>query len=177
MSWRDGVVEDEAVTLEELKHFPKDGSRLLWIDLVAPTAADMEILAEHLDLTPQTVEDVLAPLERPKFVRAADHTFFMTYALGLRDRDGGAERLTLTKISQHHDAQVGRLGCDHRRADRHHRVVRAEPALARVLAGVRVVALGGSDRHGGECPDVLLPPARVALTSLAAHHLLTCYPH
>lgn len=99
MSWRDGVVEDDAVTLEELARLPKDGSRLLWIDLVAPTAADMEVLAEHLDLSEQTVEDVLAPLERPKFVRAADHTFFTTYALGLRSPDGAPERLELTRIS------------------------------------------------------------------------------
>ena len=103
MSWRDGVVEDEAVTLDELARMPRDPSRLLWVDLVAPTAADMAVLAEHLDLSEQTVEDVLAPLERPKFVRAADHTFFMTYALGLRPADGapgrGRERLELTRIS------------------------------------------------------------------------------
>lgn len=99
ISWRDGVIEDEDVTLEELVEMPRDGSRLLWIDLVAPTAHDMARLAQILSLSEQTVEDVLAPLERPKFIRAADHTFFMTYALGLRDRHGGPERLTLTRVS------------------------------------------------------------------------------
>lgn len=99
MAWRDGQVVDDAVTLDELANLAHDDSRLLWVDLVNPNAADMALLAEHLDLSVQTVEDVLAPLERPKFVRASDHTFFMTYALALGDDTPDAERLALSRIS------------------------------------------------------------------------------
>lgn len=99
MAWRDGQVVDDAVTLEELADLVGDSSRLLWVDLVGPSAADMALLAEHLGLSEQTVEDVLAPLERPKFVRASDHTFFMTYALALQAQTPGPERLRSSRVS------------------------------------------------------------------------------
>ena len=98
IAWRDGAVEDESVSLEELAGLAHDPSRLLWVDLVDPTAADMAVLAGHLGLPATTVEDVLAPHERPKLVRASDHEFFMTYAVRL---DGGEspKRLVTSRVS------------------------------------------------------------------------------
>ena len=98
MAWRDGRVEDESVTLDELSGLAHDPSRLLWVDLVAPSDADMAVLAAHLDLPATTVEDVLAPHERPKLVRASDHEFFMTYAMRL-DGPGSPKRLVTSRVS------------------------------------------------------------------------------
>ena len=98
IAWRDGVVEDESVSLEELAGLAHDPSRLLWIDLVDPGRADMAILADNLGLPPTTVEDVLAPHERPKLVRASDHEFFMTYAVRLDARES-PERLVTSRVS------------------------------------------------------------------------------
>src|SRR5690606_26223286 len=99
MAWRDGQVVDDAVTLAELAGLAHDTSRLLWVDLVSPSPSDMAVLADHIGLSEQTVEDVLAPLERPKFVRASDHTFFMTYALGLPSGTDEPKRLVLSRVS------------------------------------------------------------------------------
>lgn len=98
MAWRDGRVEDESVSLEELAGLAHDPSRLLWVDLVDPSVEDMAVLAEHLGLPATTVEDVLAPHERPKFVRASDHEFFMTYAVRL-DGGGSPRRLVTSRVS------------------------------------------------------------------------------
>lgn len=100
-SWRDGELVDAAVTLDELRDVAHDSSQLLWLDLVAPSAHDMEVVAQHLGLGPTLVEDVLAPLERPKVIRSADHLFFMTYAAWLRPADAadGHGRLRTSKVS------------------------------------------------------------------------------
>ncbi len=103
MVWRDGVVEDAEVTLDEISSVAEDDGRLVWLDLVGPSAADVEALADRLGLGPTVVEDVTAPHERPKVIRAADHLFFMTYAVGLRpevDAMGdGHGRLTTSRVS------------------------------------------------------------------------------
>ncbi|MCA1781084.1 MAG: magnesium transporter CorA family protein [Dermatophilaceae bacterium] len=98
MAWRDGRLDDEAVSLEELSGLAHDPSRLLWVDLVAPTRADMAVLAEQLGLTQTTIDAVLAPHERPKLVRASDHEFFMTYAVRLDDAES-PKRLVTSRIS------------------------------------------------------------------------------
>ena len=98
MAWRDGVLVHPNIAYEDADDLARDPSLLLWLDLVGPTAADMRTLAGHLGLHPTTVEDVLAPHERPKFVPAADHGFFMTYAVRL---DGGSSprELVTSRIS------------------------------------------------------------------------------
>lgn len=98
MAWRNGSVEDESVSLDELAGLAQDPSRLLWVDLVDPTEADLTTLAAHLGLAETTIEDILAPHERPKLVRAGDHEFFMTYAVRL---DGGdsPKQLVTSRLS------------------------------------------------------------------------------
>lgn len=98
MAWRDGVLVRPTVAYEEADDLARDPSVVLWLDLVDPTPADMRTLADHLGLHATIVEDVLAPHERPKFVRASDHEFFMTYAVRL---DGGdsPRQLVTSRIS------------------------------------------------------------------------------
>lgn len=107
IAWRDGVIVDDSVTLQEIPDVATDVGQLLWVDLIGPTANDMAILATHLGLSPTVVEDVLAPLERPKVTRHPDHLFFMAYATRLAtssaDDPGhaatGADRLRVNRIS------------------------------------------------------------------------------
>lgn len=98
IAWRDGAVDDLSVTIDELAGLAHDPARLLWVDLVDPSAADMAVLARCLGLPATTVEDVLAAHERPKLVRASDHEFFMTYSVRL-DGGEGPERLRASRVS------------------------------------------------------------------------------
>ena len=58
-------------------------------------------LADHLGLSPTLVEDVMAPLERPKVTRHADHMFFMAYATSMSAGTAadGSSRLRMSRIS------------------------------------------------------------------------------
>ncbi len=60
-----------------------DPGTLVWIDLVDPSPADLEVLADDCSLSRDSIEDVMAPHERPKAVRHADRVFFQTYATSL----------------------------------------------------------------------------------------------
>lgn len=107
LAWRDGVLTDERVTAAEIAIHAANGGNggngahagqpgqgangdhpaygtVVWVDLLNPTRADLEELADRLDLPDATVEDVIAPHERPKVTRHGRHVFFTVYTAQLR---------------------------------------------------------------------------------------------
>jgi magnesium transporter len=98
MAWRDGVLVHATVADHEALDLARDPSLLLWIDVVDPSPADLALLADLLGLPSTTVEDIVAPNERPKLVRTTDHDFFTTYAVRLQ---GGhpPHRLVTSRLS------------------------------------------------------------------------------
>lgn len=80
-----GDVESRAldeVDLNRLSGELRDPDTLAWVDVVDPSAEDLQRLGEVLDLSSFSVEDVLAPHERPKVTRhGPQRFFFMTYAV------------------------------------------------------------------------------------------------
>jgi len=49
-----------------------------WIDVVAPTAEDYQLLSEKYDLHPAAVKDCLSPSHLPKYERIGDTAFIIT---------------------------------------------------------------------------------------------------
>lgn len=78
--WRDGVLVDDDLPHAQLAERIHDEGTLVWVDLVNPSTADLQVLAGDLGLSAGTVEDALAPHERPKVVRHPDYLFFQAYA-------------------------------------------------------------------------------------------------
>ncbi len=103
--WRDGRVVASEVAGEDISDHIGDPSILVWVDLENPSPEDLAALADELGLAATAVEDALAPYERPKVTRHADHLFFTTYATafttgGLAGRAGDpAGRLVLGRVS------------------------------------------------------------------------------
>lgn len=111
--WRDGEVVGRTALPEELAALIQDPHTLVWVDLVAPSPADLASLATQLSLGAASVEDATAPHERPKVIRRPGYLFFQTYATALDlpqapDPETGVEvsevlghegRLTLSRIS------------------------------------------------------------------------------
>lgn len=80
-AWRDGRMVHEHVAPEDVVGLAHDPDVLVWIDIVAPTAASLAIFADKLGLPPTAVEDALGPKERPKLIRHDTHLFFTVYAV------------------------------------------------------------------------------------------------
>jgi magnesium transporter len=56
-----------------------DGQRLLWLDLVDATDADLERVRQEFELHPLAVEDVLHSGQRPQLVQYPTHAFIVLY--------------------------------------------------------------------------------------------------
>ncbi|GAB96795.1 putative metal ion transport protein [Kineosphaera limosa NBRC 100340] len=78
--WRDGVLVAEDLPHAELAEQMRAQNTLVWVDLVDPSPADLEVLARDLGLSAGSIEDAMAPHERPKVVRHPGYLFFQTYA-------------------------------------------------------------------------------------------------
>jgi magnesium transporter len=94
--WRHGVVEKEDFPFEDLSDYLEQENCIVWADLTAPEAKQLDALGEELSLDKLAIEDAVAHHERPKASRYATHTFLTSYALKL-DRETG--ELTSLQIS------------------------------------------------------------------------------
>jgi magnesium transporter len=92
--WRDGRPIECAS--EELVHYLRDSSVLVWIDLCAPDSSELQDLARLLGLDAPAVEDALAAHERAKLDRYPGYLFCNLYQAVLDTRDG---RLITTEFS------------------------------------------------------------------------------
>lgn len=98
--WRGGepLPDVPRQQLGELLDAP-DG--LAWVDLVDPSEQDLVELSHRVKLSPTSIEDALAPYERPKLTRHGDHLFLMAYATDLDGEAAAPEngRLRLHRVS------------------------------------------------------------------------------
>lgn len=78
-AWRDGRVTDDQVSPDEFKQSLREHD-LVWVDLLGPQESDLIELATVLGLAGTAVDDILAPLERPKVTKHGDSLFFTVYA-------------------------------------------------------------------------------------------------
>jgi len=63
-------------------HLEQPGTHV-WLDLAAPQASDLGLLAEEFGLHDLAIEDATKPHQRPKIERYDNHTFLVVYALKL----------------------------------------------------------------------------------------------
>lgn len=76
----DGILVDGDVTLGNLKNFKRKRKTAIWVDLVNPTTADLELLGQELGLHPLAVEDALVGRQRAKLEHYDSHLFINAYA-------------------------------------------------------------------------------------------------
>lgn len=92
LAWREGGDDVRDFALERLSDHLDDPGTLVWVDLVDPTHAELNRLAEELALDPHAVEDSIAAAERAKATRHATHTFVTAYNTRIRSLDGAPAR-------------------------------------------------------------------------------------
>src|SRR5438067_619933 len=79
--YRNGQLSDEDFPLADVSEHLEEGGAVVWIDLCAPDAADLRLVADELGLHKLAVEDALHERQRPKLDRYADHSFLSAYAV------------------------------------------------------------------------------------------------
>jgi magnesium transporter len=83
---RDGVVDDERVTLADIGSLVgTDGSSWAWFDVVDPTVVDLASLQRHLGLHPLSIEDARHRGQAPKAEIFGDHVFVVLRPLSLTE--------------------------------------------------------------------------------------------
>jgi magnesium transporter len=84
--YRDGALVAEGFPVAEISERIADPAAVVWLDLAAPTEADLQTISDEFLLDPLAVEDAVARRERPKLDRYEDHLFINLYATYLDPR-------------------------------------------------------------------------------------------
>ncbi len=80
-AYREGRLVEEGFPVDRVSdHLAAQGT-VVWVDLLQPDEADMEVLREELGLHELAVEDALHAHQRPKLDRYPDHLFLAAYAV------------------------------------------------------------------------------------------------
>jgi magnesium transporter len=109
-AYRGGRLENEGFSVEDVSDYLRDADNVVWIDLCAADADDLDIVAGELGLHKLAVEDALESRQRPKLDRYADHQLLSMYAVQLDEAsaDLGLSELTVfitsTAMVTVHDA-------------------------------------------------------------------------
>jgi magnesium transporter len=94
--YRRGTLVGEDFPVEQISEYLAEPDTVVWVDLCAPDDAIVALVADELDLHDLAVADAVAPLQRPKLDRYANHAFLNVYAVKL-DRVTG--RLAQAELS------------------------------------------------------------------------------
>ncbi len=94
--YRDGGLEKENFPVEDVSDYLGEPETVVWVDLCAPSAADIELVGEELGLHELAVEDAIEPHQRPKLDRYASHAFLSLYSA---DMDPATGELRLSELA------------------------------------------------------------------------------
>jgi magnesium transporter len=95
-AYRGGRLDNEGFSVEDVSDYLRDADNVVWIDLCAADADDLDIVAGELGLHKLAVEDALESRQRPKLDRYADHQLLSMYAVQL---DEASADLRLSELT------------------------------------------------------------------------------
>jgi magnesium transporter len=86
--YRNGKLDAENFELADVSKKLKLKDALVWVDLCAPDAAELQLVADELGIHKLAVEGALNEHQRPKVDRYASHSFLNAYSVILDDKIG-----------------------------------------------------------------------------------------
>lgn len=93
--YRAGRLVTEGFPVADISIHLAEPDTVVWLDLLQPTATDMDVLVEEFGLHPLSVEDATHEHQRPKLDSYDDHLFLSSYIVRF---DGDATELTVHGI-------------------------------------------------------------------------------
>jgi magnesium transporter len=98
--YREGDLLEEGFPPEQIsERLAAAPDTVVWLDLLDPDMADLQIVTEEFGLHPLAVEDAVHDHQRPKLDRYRTHLFANVYAAHVEDTAAGATELTTSEIS------------------------------------------------------------------------------
>jgi len=94
--YRNGVLESEDFPVEKVSDYLQDPASVVWVDLCAPHKAELDLIADELQLHHLALEDAVQEGERPKLDRYDTHLFITAYEV---DLDLSTGRLSNDRIA------------------------------------------------------------------------------
>ncbi len=79
--YTNGVLTDAGFDADQLSEHLEEPASVVWVDLVAPDADELALIADELGLHALAVEDAIHAHQRPKLDRYPDHAFLSAYAV------------------------------------------------------------------------------------------------
>lgn len=86
--YRNRVLADSGFPLDDVSEHLEDPNAVVWVDLVAPSRDELNLLADELDLHALAVEDAINLNQRPKLDHYSDHDFLSAYAASFDPKIG-----------------------------------------------------------------------------------------
>ncbi|MBA2561261.1 MAG: magnesium transporter CorA family protein [Propionibacteriales bacterium] len=86
--YRNGALEMENCPISQVSDYLQEPDTVVWVDLCAPSPADVRLVGDELGLHHLAVEDAIEAHQRPKLDRYDDHQFLSMYAVGLDPASG-----------------------------------------------------------------------------------------
>ena len=90
--YRAGVLSDEDFPLADVSEHLDDPDAVVWVDMCAPNAEELRVVADELGLHELAVEDALHERQRPKLDLYPDHSFLSTYSKSYDVSEAALER-------------------------------------------------------------------------------------
>jgi magnesium transporter len=89
--YRNGVLEAEDFPAEDISDHIGEPNTTVWLDMCAPSAADLATISEELSLHALAVEDAVHEHQRPKLDRYDTHAFLTAYGVRFDAVEGTVE--------------------------------------------------------------------------------------
>ena len=77
--YNEGAVREE-IDPRDISELVHQNNRLIWVDMVDPTAEDLACIQDEFDLHPLAIEDAVKHNQRPKLEQYPTHAFIVAYS-------------------------------------------------------------------------------------------------
>ena len=94
--YRSGNLDLENFPIQDISTYVCEPDLTVWLDLCAPSAADLETIREEFGLHELAIEDARSEHQRPKLDRYHDHLFMSAYAVTTDPATGALETSELS---------------------------------------------------------------------------------
>jgi magnesium transporter len=86
-TYREGLLQDMEMGLDDISDFLRESDHLLWLDLEGATKENVSMLGREFGFHELALEDCLHPHQRPKIEQYGSYYFLVAYAITVKEQE------------------------------------------------------------------------------------------